>query len=44
MFSLSSLVCTPSRGVIFRVKVPNGGWRTPTVSQEQEGVLGKENR
>ncbi|MBW4085794.1 YetF domain-containing protein [Paenibacillus sp. S150] len=28
-------VRTPSMGVIFRVKVPNGGWRAPTVSQGQ---------
>ncbi|WP_429313708.1 spore germination protein [Paenibacillus mucilaginosus] len=32
---LGLLRCTPSMGVISRVKVPNGGWRTPTVSQEQ---------
>lgn len=25
--------CTPSMGVIFRVKVPNGGWRAPTVAK-----------
>ncbi len=23
--------CTPSMGVIYRVKVPDGGWRAPTV-------------
>ena len=26
---------TPGTGVIYRMKVPNGGWRAPTVSQEQ---------
>ena len=24
---------TPGMGVIYRMKVPNGGWRAPTVSQ-----------
>jgi hypothetical protein len=27
----SAFFCTPSMGVIYRVKVPNGGWRAPTV-------------
>ncbi|WP_459980244.1 hypothetical protein, partial [Paenibacillus sp. YK5] len=31
------LLCTPSMGVISRVKVPNGGWRAPTVA-EGKGV------
>ena len=29
------LTSTPGMGVIYRMKVPNGGWRAPTVSQEQ---------
>ena len=34
-WSCGFFACTSSMGVISRVKVPNGGWRTPTVSQEQ---------
>lgn len=30
-----SVAGTPSMGVIFRVRVPSGGWRAPTVSQRQ---------
>ncbi len=29
------ITCTPGMGVVYRVKVPSGGWRAPTVSQEQ---------
>ncbi|MCL6592113.1 MAG: DUF421 domain-containing protein, partial [Firmicutes bacterium] len=27
------LHCTPGTGVVYRVEVPNGGWRAPTVSR-----------
>ncbi|MGI6449251.1 MAG: hypothetical protein ACOX3R_02845 [Desulfitobacteriia bacterium] len=30
-------LCTPSMGVIYTVKVRNGGWRAPTVA-ENKGV------
>ena len=29
------ILCTPSMGVISTVKVRNGGWQAPTISQEQ---------
>ncbi|MFD2700784.1 DUF3969 family protein [Paenibacillus shunpengii] len=33
------LKSTPSLGVIYRVKVPNGGWKTPTVSKEYKEMV-----
>jgi len=33
LFGESAISSTPSMGVIYRVEVPNGGWRAPTVAK-----------